>query len=184
MLLRKVLAEGRRGPQVKWRSFSLTQVNAQRDGRPPGWAVWKASLEEPVRGRRAFMAAEAARRQGDFDNFHHLLLDAHHRERLDLDQEEVVMTLAGKAGLDRERFQADLADPTTLVPLRRNHAQASRLGVFGTPTFVLGDQVAYIRLREAPRDQEAGVLLDEICRLVAERPWILEIKRPPAPARR
>lgn len=184
MLLRTVLARGERQPQVTWRPFSLSQVNAEHDGRPRGWAIWKASLEEPVRGRRAFMAAEAARRQGAFDTFHQLLLDARHSDGLDLDQEEVVITLADKAGLDRERFRADLADPSTLDTLRRGHALARRLGIFGTPTFVLGGQAAYIRLWEAPRDEEAVVVFDEICRLVADRPWILEVKRPPAPGRR
>src|SRR4029077_11270766 len=52
--------------EVRWRYFSLTQVNSNNDG----WTVWNAPATERVRGRLAFQAAEAARRQGRFEALH------------------------------------------------------------------------------------------------------------------
>src|SRR5919109_3709302 len=57
---------------VRWRYFSLTQVNSKNDG----WTVWGAPASEKVKGRTAFEAAEAARRQGRFDDLHMPLLVA------------------------------------------------------------------------------------------------------------
>src|SRR5256885_17248328 len=71
--------------EVGWRYFSLTQVNSKDDG----WTVWGAPASESVRGRLAFAAAEAARRQGRFADPHPPLLEAKHRHPLDLDDPQV-----------------------------------------------------------------------------------------------
>src|SRR5450759_1811171 len=92
--------------KVTWRYFSLTQVNS-KDG---AWAVWNALASETVKGRLALKAGEAARRQGRFDGFHMPLLEARHRDRLDLDQPEVVERVAVDSGLDLDRFRKDVAD--------------------------------------------------------------------------
>src|SRR6266478_2477910 len=70
LLLDAAQRSGSRGIEVQWRYFSLTQVNSKDDG----WTVWTAPPSEKVRGRLAFQAAEAARRQGRFAAFHRPLL--------------------------------------------------------------------------------------------------------------
>src|SRR5690242_2473493 len=146
-LVEAVRQTGERNLDVTWRSFSLTQVNSKDDG----WTVWGAPPSEPMRGRLAFMAAEAARRQGRFDEIHRLLLAARHHDRADIDDAAVVETAAAAAGLDLDRFGADLADPSILDALARDHTEGvSRFGVFGTPTFVFSDDAsAYVRLAES-----------------------------------
>src|SRR6267142_2555837 len=136
---------------VTWSYFSLTQVNSRDDG----WTVWGAPIDERaerVQGRLAFMAAEAARRQGRFEQLHMPLLRARHRDRLEIDLPEVVERVAVDAGLDLKRFRHDLADPDILAPLERDHLRARREhGVFGTPTFLFPDgSAAYVRLAEEP----------------------------------
>src|SRR5207247_2616096 len=74
-LIDAVRRSGDRNLEVRWRYFSLTQVNSKDDG----WTVWGAPASELVRGRLAFQAAEAARRQGRFDEMHGALLQARHR---------------------------------------------------------------------------------------------------------
>ncbi|TMG60821.1 MAG: hypothetical protein E6H83_04935 [Chloroflexi bacterium] len=49
VLLDAVQRSGRRDIEVRWRYFSLTQVNSKDDG----WKVWSASASEAVRGRLA-----------------------------------------------------------------------------------------------------------------------------------
>jgi predicted DsbA family dithiol-disulfide isomerase len=172
----KVRRSGARGLDVRWRYFSLTQVNSKDDG----WTVWAAPASEPVRGRLAFQAAEAARRQGRFDEMHWRLLRARHRDRLDLDDAAVVERIASDAGLDLERFRRDVADPSALDALAADHGAAViEHGVFGTPTFLFADgQAAYVRLAASALDDGGVEVFDRLVSIAASEPRILEIKRP------
>jgi predicted DsbA family dithiol-disulfide isomerase len=166
--------------EVRWRYFSLTQVNSKDDG----WEVWAAPASEKVKGRLAFQAAEAARRQGRFESLHMPLLLARHRDGRDLDEPSVVDEVAEAVGLDMSRFRSDLAAPDVLDGLARDHREAVRLhGVFGTPTLVFEDGAsAYVRLAK-PVDGEAPVeVFDRLVEVAAGEPRILEIKRPVRPA--
>ena len=162
--------------EVRWRYFSLTQVNSKDDG----WTVWGAPASEKVRGRLGFQAAEAARMQGRFEDVHMPLLLARHRDQLDIDQPHVVEQVAAHAGLDMDRFRADLGDPAALQSLARDHTEAvADFGVFGTPTFVFADGAsAYIRLSETVNGTGASDLFDRLISVAAAEPRILEIKRP------
>ena len=117
---------------MRWRYFSLIQVNSKDEG----WTVWDAPDSE-ARGRLAFKAAEAARRQDAFDAFHMALLRARHEQRADIDDVTVVERVAEDAGLDLDRFRKDIADLQIISALERDHrAGVAEYGVFGTPTFV------------------------------------------------
>lgn len=180
VLLQNVRDSGQRTLKVNWRYFSLTQVNSKLDG----WTVWDASAVERVRGRLPFQAAEAARRQGRFDDLHTPLLQARHRDRLDIDQLEVVERVAVDSGLDLDRFRNDLADPNILQALAQDHRHAvAEHGVFGTPTFVFQDgAAAYVRLSEPPEPADAVRVFDGLVAVAAAEPRILEIKRPTKPS--
>ena len=164
---------------VRWRYFSLTQVNSKDEG----WTVWGAPPEEPVKGRLAFAAAEAARRQHRFDDLHRALLSARHRDRLELDEPEVVEAAAAQAGLDVERLKTDLSDPTILEALAADHRHAvTELGIFGTPTFVFdGGASAYVRLTAPAEGDRSIEVFERLLAVAAEEPRILEIKRPRKP---
>jgi predicted DsbA family dithiol-disulfide isomerase len=166
--------------EVGWRYFSLTQVNSKDDG----WTVWDAPATEKVKGRLAFAAAESARRQGRFADLHLPLLQARHRDRLDLDEQAVVEQVASSSGLDMDRFNRDLADTRILDSLARDHTQAVRdQGVFGTPTLVFaGGASAYVRLAEPADGNGALEVFDRLVSVAEAEPRILEIKRPRKPA--
>jgi predicted DsbA family dithiol-disulfide isomerase len=178
LLLASVGAQ--RKVDVRWRYFSLAQVNSKEEG----WTVWGAPAAEKVRGRLAFKAAEAARRQDRFDVFHAALLRARHHDRLDIDEMPVVEQVAEDSGLDLERFRRDLDDPAIIEALERDHKHAvAGNGVFGTPTFVFPNGAsAYIRLAEAPDGADALQLFDSLLAVAADEPRILEIKRPTRPS--
>jgi predicted DsbA family dithiol-disulfide isomerase len=176
VLLRRVSESGARELRVRWRYFSLTQVNNQE----VGWTIWGASPDDPAaRGRLAFQAAEASRRQGRFDSFHAGLLEARHVEGLDLEVQAVIEEVALQAGLDLGRFRSDLTDPFLLEALARDHQEAvDQLGVFGTPTFHLpGRGAAYVRVRPAPEGEAALRVFDQVVSITAEEPYFLELKR-------
>jgi predicted DsbA family dithiol-disulfide isomerase len=180
VLLENVARTDSRRVLPRWRYFSLAQVNSKDDG----WTVWDAPGMEPVRGRLAFKAAEAARRQGKFEDFRMPLLEARHRDRLDIDELAVVERVALDSGLDLDRLQRDLADPAILQNLARDHNEAvTQHGVFGTPTFVFPDgQAAYVRLAETVDGQAAVDVFDRLLTVAASEPRILEIKRPRRPS--
>jgi predicted DsbA family dithiol-disulfide isomerase len=178
-MLDSVRETGEREVDVTWRYFSLSQVNSREDS----WTVWDAPADELVKGRLAFAAAEAARRQSRFLPFHMSLLRARHRDRLNIDDLKVVEQVAAASGLDMDRFRSDLVANDILDALARDHAEGrGKHGVFGTPTFVFDDgAAAYVRLAPQPLNGDAGRILDEILSIAAREPAILEIKRPVPP---
>lgn len=182
MLLQRVRETGGRDFQVRWRYFSLSQVNSKVEG----WTIWSdQNREGDIRGRASFMAAEAARRQDRFEPFHMELLRQRHELDRRIDDPEAMSAAATVAGLALERFERDRNDPATLRALAADHQEAvTRHGVFGTPTFVLaGGESAYVRVRPAPEDpSEAVALFDELVDLIGRRPYVLELKRPNKPA--
>jgi predicted DsbA family dithiol-disulfide isomerase len=178
VLLQNVRDSGERPIEVRWRYFSLIQVNSKDEG----WTVWAAKDSE-ARGRIAFKAAEAARRQGAFDAFHMALLRARHEQRADIDNVAVVERVAEDSGLDLDRFRKDIADPQIVSALERDHlAGVAEYGVFGTPTFVFDAGAAYVRLSEPPEASDSVAIYDRVISIAAEEPRILEIKRPVRPS--
>ena len=178
VLLQNVRDSGQRPIDIRWRYFSLIQVNSKDDG----WTIWDA-LDSEARGRLAFKAAEAARRQGAFDDFHMALLRARHEKRVDIDDVAVVERVAEDSGLDLDRFRMDIADPQIVSALERDHrAAVAEYGVFGTPTFVFDAGAAYVRLSEPPEASDSVAIFDRVVSIAAEEPRILEIKRPVKPS--
>jgi predicted DsbA family dithiol-disulfide isomerase len=180
LMLQNVRDSGERELAIRWRYFSLTQVNSKDEG----WTVWDAPPSEHVRGRLAFKAAEAARRQDRFDDFHMALLLARHRDRIDIEDAAVIERVADESGLELDRFRKDVADPVILAGLAHDHSHAvSELGVFGTPTLVFPSGAsAYVRLAEAPDPGESIRIFDRMVAIAADEPGILEIKRPSKPS--
>ena len=179
VLIQNVGGSGNRPLEIRWRYFSLTQVNNKDEG----WTVWDAPDTE-ARGRLAFKAAEAARRQDAFEAFHAALLRARHEHRADIDDVTAVERVADATGLDIDRFRNDIADPQIVSALERDHrAAVAEHGVFGTPTFVFeGGATAYVRLSEAPDIVDSVGIFDRLVSIAADEPRILEIKRPVKPS--
>lgn len=170
--------------KVNWRYFSLEQVN-QKVG--PEWKLWEQPEDYTSRGRLAFRAASAARQQGPeaFERFHLALLRSRHENQRDVAQIETLIDAATTAGLDVERFRADLKDRSLDERLAHDHTQAvDEYGTFGTPTFVFPNgNAAYVRMRPvAPPDQTMETF-DSLRHLMEDRPYIQEVKRPVPPGR-
>jgi len=182
-MLETVSSSGERRVKVTWRFFSLSQVNHRSEPPDDGWTAWGAAESEVVKGRLAFKAAEASRRQGMFDAFHVGLLDARHRDRRDIESETVVEQVADEAGLDIARLRIDMAAPGILGALERDHTEARDVhGVFGTPTLVFNSGAAYVRLAHVLDPPAALRVFDSVVATIAGEPEVLEIKRPVRPA--
>lgn len=172
-------------PAITWRYFSVQQINHRiRDG----WQVWDQPSvdaawegQEYARSLRFFWAAEAARRQGDraFARLHLALLRAIHVDRQELGDWPALMQVAAAAELDGARFAQDVQDSSCLAALAADHSAGVERRVFGTPTFVFpGAEPAYLKLSRPLDDQEARTFWRTFTAVVADQPYVMEIKRP------
>ena len=98
--------------------------------------------EFPVLGPESVVAARAAVAAMEQDRgtkyfaFHSAMMT--HRGQI---AEADVMRFAAAAGLRLDRLKADMATPKTEKVLSDNHALAEKLGIQGTPGFVIGNQI-------------------------------------------
>jgi protein-disulfide isomerase len=95
--------------------------------------------EFPILGPGSQFAAGAAlasQRQGKYVPFHNALMQATEQVT-----EEIVMETAREVGLDTEQLRADMQDPAIDEAIARNLQLAEALGITGTPSFIIGDEV-------------------------------------------
>jgi protein-disulfide isomerase len=93
--------------------------------------------EWPIRGADSEAAARvaiAAARQARFLEFHFALMAA--TEHVD---EARALKAAGAAGLDMDKLKRDLKAIDTKAVLAQNQALADKLGIDGTPSFLVSD---------------------------------------------
>jgi len=110
------------------------------------WAEWlDVPLTYPPRfpfsslaAARGCFFAEAANRSGAYCR---RLFDAAWGEGRDLEDLRVLESLAGSVGLDPVAFRESLARPEVKARLRDRNDEAFRRGLFGAPTFFVGDQM-------------------------------------------
>ena len=81
-------------------------------------------------------AALAAGRQGAYLKMREAMMTG----PADITQ-DVVKTASARLGLDWERLQRDMADPAIQARLDENIQIAHRLGIQGTPAYIIGDQM-------------------------------------------
>ena len=86
--------------------------------------------------RIAARAALAAERQGRYFEFHNALMGA--RGSYSMDH---ILEIAEEVGLDIDRLVEDMKDPAIESAIGANADLARALGITGTPTFIVGDQL-------------------------------------------
>lgn len=169
--------------EFNWRFFPLEQVNAPADIEEK---VWDLPPENRSQARNSMHAAIAAMRQGDdaFRRFNLELLSLKHDQGKDHGKRATLEEAAAAAGLDLERFRADLEDRSLLTRIRDDYQEGrERHGVFGTPTFVFpGGESAYLQVLPAPPADDAVPLWNDFVAGVRDRPYLREIKRPRRPS--
>ncbi|QBE49278.1 DsbA family protein [Leucobacter triazinivorans] len=101
---------------------------------------WRDVNQYGADSERGARAAHAAGIQGRFWEFHDALFPNGAHLGPDRLTEEALVSIAGDLGLDTGRFLADMNSDETLAAVQRYAAEGRRLGVSGTPTFVLGGE--------------------------------------------
>lgn len=174
--LREVAA-GEPALMAEWRPFVLKEVNrAPGEGQP----FWEQAGVARTRTGLAFIAGQAAARQGAaaYEPFRFALQAAFHVQHQDIRRPDVLRMIASGAGLDVQRFDADLREPGLLQEVGRSHQQAvERYAVFGTPTLVFPNGCAvYVKLAAPLTGAEAPRVFTVLRELVEQHPAVQEIK--------
>jgi protein-disulfide isomerase len=98
--------------------------------------------------------ALAAKAQGKYWEFHRGMLEAQGQAN-----EAAALRVAEKAGLDMSKLKKDMASPEVKKEIDETRALAAKLGIQGTPHFLVGDRI----IPGAPEN-----LLEQLGKLVAE----------------
>ena len=93
--------------------------------------------------RRFALACTAAARLGAVEPFSRRLFRALFVDGISPLDDEVCATLAREVGLDQAAFRRALEQPETAADLAATVQEALARGVFGVPTFVLGDEIYF-----------------------------------------
>jgi protein-disulfide isomerase len=84
----------------------------------------------------ASRVALAAKMQGKYWEFHRAMLENQGQAN-----EASALRVAEKLGLDMARLKRDMAAPEVKKEIEANHALANKMGIQGTPHFLVGDKV-------------------------------------------
>ena len=95
----------------------------------------------PVNTIRALRAAVAALEDGIFPTYHHAVMTAYWSQDEDIGDADTLVAIATAAGLDGARLVARAEEPEVKAKLKANTDEAIERGVFGAPTFFVGDEM-------------------------------------------
>jgi 2-hydroxychromene-2-carboxylate isomerase len=95
----------------------------------------------PINTLPLMRGAIAAEHAGCFPAYHAAIFPAFWADGLDLGREEVVREVLAGAGLDEKDIVGHAADPEVKEGLKAATEDAVRRGVFGAPTFFVGDEM-------------------------------------------
>ncbi len=95
----------------------------------------------PVNTIRALRVAVAALEEGTFAAYHHAVMEGYWAEDQDIGDAETLAAVASRAGLDGGRLVARAEEAAMKTGLKANTDDAIARGVFGAPTFFVGDQM-------------------------------------------
>lgn len=166
--------------ELRYRSFALEQVNSDLGD---DWKAWEQGGDYVSRGLWALRGGIAARMQSPAAHRDYMAAIQHHKfvERRDVRSRDAVLEAAEQAGIDMERFAADIDDPARLLEIAADHEAAVEQGVFGTPTFVFEDGTSAFLKTFTPPESDTLPAWDALMSMARNRPYFGELKRPQPP---
>jgi 2-hydroxychromene-2-carboxylate isomerase len=165
------------GVEVRWRFFSLEEINRQEGKKHPWEREWSY-------GWSMMRIGAVLRRQSMdlLDQWYLAAGTALHVDGRKPHRREVAEALLADLGLDPGLVQVALDDPTTHDEVRSEHERVVGRGAFGVPTLFFDDgQALYGPVLVDPPEGEAAVRLWHHVTGWLEHPHLYEIKRPKAP---
>lgn len=160
---------------VSFVPFSLSQVHVE-EGQPDAWddpdkAPDLLALQVGVVVRDRWPDA--------FREVHLALFAARHDEARDIREEAELRQVLASHGVNPDEVFAEMAGGWPLDIVRKSHeAAVSEHQVFGVPTFIVGDQAAFVRTPSRPQgDAELALAtVERVLDLVGDHPELNELK--------
>jgi predicted DsbA family dithiol-disulfide isomerase len=136
----------RGGSDIEFRylAFSLDQAHVE-EGEPP---VWEREPDDWGTGTTALLYGIAVRDAfpDHFFDAHLALFSVRHEQGLALQDESVLRDAISSVGLDADAVAEEAWSGRPLKTLAAEHTDSvERYGVFGVPTYLEGDQAAFVR---------------------------------------
>ena len=119
-------------PDVDWDGM---YENLRRTGSP--YQIMFGAVTLLSNSRLALESSEFAREQGKYDSFSEKVFHAYFTEARDIGRRDVVMDLAGAAGLDVEALQDALLQGHYAQRLRESYEEGQRYNITGVPAFII-----------------------------------------------
>jgi hypothetical protein len=144
---------------VTFLPFSLDQVHVE-EGEP---AVWERDPAEWGTGVTPLCWGIAVRDEfpESFLDFHLAVFRARHEDGAKIAKEEVLAEIATAVGLDPAAITAEVSSGRPLKTLAQSHTEAVKNhNVFGVPTFIVGDEAAFVRLMDRGNAHDVDRVLD------------------------
>lgn len=165
-----------RDVNVRWRFFSLEEVNRREGAKHPwerDWSYGWSMLRVAALLRRLPDGNQAV---GDF---YAAAGRALHADGLKVHTPEGVGAVLAEIGRDPDLVDRALADPTTHDDVRADHQRVIDLGGYGVPTLVFDDGTTLFGpvVTPAPTGEAAGRLWDAVVAW-REFPHLYEMRRP------
>ena len=124
-----------------------------RDGAPGAWAP----------GAKLYYTLEAL---GQLDRLHTEVFDAIHKDRINLNNEKVMLDWLGKKGVDTAKFSEVYGSFAIATKISRAMQQSQSYGLDGVPALIVDG-----RYRAVGDDQDAFITVDQlIAKVRSERP--------------
>jgi 2-hydroxychromene-2-carboxylate isomerase len=95
----------------------------------------------PINTLRLMRGAVAAQQTGCFPDYHRVIYPAFWVDSANLGEPEVIRSVLVKAGLDADLILACIEELDVKKQLRLNTEEAVRRGIFGAPTFFVGEEM-------------------------------------------
>jgi 2-hydroxychromene-2-carboxylate isomerase len=164
----------RLGVEVRWRFFSLEEINRAEGKKHPWEREWSYGW--------SMMRIGAFLRRLDpelLDRWYLASGTALHVDGLKPHRREVAETLVGQLGLDPALVGQAIEDPTTHDEVKADHDRVVSLGGWGVPTLVFeGDHAVFGPVIIDPPTGEAADRLWELVTGWVEFPHLFELQRP------
>jgi len=167
---------------VRFRPFVLGQSSVDEQG---GVDLWD---DESKSSDLLLLRAGVAVRDNfaeRMNTFHFNAFEARHVGARNTRDVTVVRDIVTASGLDADAVIALAQSPAINDAIKSEHRDAAdRLGVFGVPTFVAGDDAVFVRLLNEPKqgdDQPSIAIVDRILDQFFGWPELNEFKHPRVP---
>ncbi|MGB7052281.1 MAG: DsbA family protein [Acidimicrobiales bacterium] len=161
--------------EVTFVPFFLNQAHVAEGGTP----AWEDPAAQPDLVALAAGVVARDRLPEQFRAVHLALFAARHDQGRDLRDHAVVADALTGAGVDAEAILGEVDAGWPAKVIRDEHERAvSELGIFGVPTFVVGDRAVFVRLMDRP-EGDGGRGRDRIERvldLMEDHPELNEFK--------